>query len=726
MRIPTHTGSSVMFNQFTVPQFTIAETRQLPPQVRPDFTNTRTAHLPSPRRSSLLALRAHSADDETRQILADSVNAAGSEMPTTLTGTPLQGLQQLGSIAIVNGGAEGPTLTAMDLLALGVGRSMSIACDDTPPNLLNDFPATVTNVVATRQVGAVAAADTMFLLECSTLKTIQNAKYIKPQGRVVIAGGELHRVAEQVAVLKQLRPDVDIFGHAASEFALYAPSSLADPVQASHATAAMLDGQVATLVRPLHGEDAAWISEQVGRMIRPGTAIPAPFLKNGRLDRTLCNALLVSPPTGLKDVIAQLALLQEEPSAVVAAAISAASKECSEVDSIQRARRVPGIALDAAKVDRQVATLGPTVVYGANGSIGSALLKWLAETGVPLCGVMRKPDREFLRGFDSPRFDMVIDDKVPETFAARTAFITASTGWPKDAVGNIIFDRSRLLSANVNILTPIFMRLPTDIPLVMVISNPCSEMTYLGWLVRPDLSRNLFAHAGTDVTRQMNRVKDPRDTSQYGTAGPHSPMQVNWEMTHTRTARTDVKTRASITDAAIDTGRVGVTEPARHSGRIDPRIPMLGQVHQSGSRDKNSVTVPTAAASIFEAINIATHAPQSYARPLTSQEAEQMTALMQRYGKKITVSEGIAPTLPRNAQCEIRWGMLTDALDGVPNFSYKLFDALQAMEEGRSGLLNSLVKTINERRTDDDKIDSRWIIEHRGQELADAIVTAKK
>ncbi len=726
MRSPTHAGFPAMFNQFTVPQAAVGETSHHHPQVASTFSNTPIARMPSPRRSSLLLSRGQSPFDESQCIPTGSGGTASSNVPTTLTDTPLQGLEQLGSIAIVNGGATGPTPTAMDLLALGVGRSMSIACDDTPPNLLNDFPATVTNVVATRQVGAVAAADTMFLLECSTLKTIENAKYIKPQGRVVIAGGELHRVAEQVAVLKQLRPDADIFGHAASEFALYAPSSVADPVQASYQTAAMLDGEAVTMVRPLRGEDAAWISEQVGCAIKPGTAIPAPYLKNGRLDRTSCNALLESPHTGLKDAIEQLALPQEAPSNAISAALKTARKECRKFTSVQRARRAPGIAIDAAKVDRQVATLGPTVVYGASGSIGSALLKWLAKSGIPLCGVMRKPDRKFLRGFDSPRFDLVIDDKVPDSFAARTAFITASTGWSKDAAGNIIFDRGRLLSANVDILTPIFMRLPTDIRQVIVISNPCSEMAYLGWLVRPDLSRNLFAHAGTDVTRQMNRVKDPSDTSRYGTAGPHSPMQVNWEMKKNRRGSAAVKTNTFSSDAVQNTAEVGAAETTQPSGHIDARIPLLGQMHQSRSRDKNSVTVPTAAASIFEAINIATHAPQSYARPLTSHEAEQMTTLMQQYGQKIIVSEGISPTLPRDAQCEIRWDMLSEALDGVPDFSPKLFAALQAMEEGRSGLLNALVKKINESRTDNEKIDNHWIIEHRGPVLANAIIAADK
>ncbi len=722
MRYPIHTGFQAMLNPFIAPQSTCADSSFLHPQVKHTFSNTPIARLPLPRRSSPLLLRSQASADENQKVPADTTDTASNQRPINAVTRPFQRLQELGSISIVNGGAEGPTPTALDLLALGFGRSVAIACDDTPPNLLNDFPAEVANVVATKQVGAVAAVDTMFLLECSTLKTIQNAKYIKPHGRVVVVGGELNQVAEQVAVLQTLRPDVAIFGHASSAFVLHAPSSVADPVQASHAMAAILAGQAATMVRPLQIDDAAWISEQVGCVVKPAAAIAAPFFNDGQLERVQCETLLASPDTGFNEAIVQLATQQNAPTPMHSAAMHAAKKECSEIDAIARARRVPGITPDAAEVDRRVASLGPTVVYGANGSIGSAMLKSLAESGIPLCGVMRKPDREFLRGFDSPLFNLVITDKVPDDFAARTAFITASTGWSKDAAGKIIFDRSRLLASNINILTPIFMQLPAQIPLVMVISNPCSEMAYLGWLVRPDLSRNLYAHAGTDVTRQMNRVKNPRDTSQYGTAGPHSPMQVNWEMTKNRALRAAVGSRKSADDAAAP----NATESAKPSGRIDARIPLLGQMHQSRSRDKNSVTVPTAVASIFEATNIATNVAQSFARPMTKKEAEQMTTLMQQHDQNIIVSEGISPTLPRDTRGEIRWSMLAEALDGVPNFSKKLCAALQAMEEGRSGLLSELMKKINAGRADHEKIDTDWIIAHRGPVLANAVVAAQK
>jgi hypothetical protein len=688
-----------------------------PTHVRPILTFKPPARFAMPRRLGMLLQRSQLSAHADRPLPEPSGSASARNMQMPVTGTLFERLRKLGSIGIVNGGEEGdgPTPIAMDLLALGFGHNVAIACDDTPPNLLNDFPASVTNVVSTKQVGALAAADTMFLLECSTVKTIQNAKYIKPQGRVVITGAELHQVAQQVAVLKQLRPDVDIFGHAASEFALHAPSYSADPVQAAHVMAAILDGHTATMVLPLSADDAAWISAQTDSTIAPGTAIPAPFLKDGKLDRTQCSVLLASAQTGLKDAIEQLALLQDEPSATLNAAVIAAKKECADIESVRRASRAPGNTGQLVDVDLRIAALGPTVVYGANGNIGSALLKSLAGKGIPLCGVMRKPDLTFLRGFDAPQFDLVIADKVPDDFAPRTAFITASTGWAKDAAGAIIFDRSLLLSANINILAPIFKNLPASIPLVMVISNPCSEMAYLGWLVRPDLSRNLFAHAGTDVTRQMNRVKNADDRSSYGTAGPHSPKQVNWEMKPPRARALPTQLRA-LTDV----------EPSSRRGRIDPRIPLLGMLHQSRSRDKNSVTVPTAAAGIFEAINIATQAAQSYARPLTSQEATQLSELVQQYGQKIIVSEGITPTIPRDASGDIQWEMLTEALDTVPTFPEKLGVALQVMEEDRSALLHALADKINKGRDEGDKVDSDWIIAHRGPALADAISSAKK
>lgn len=676
------------------------------------------------RRSGVMMQGSPFNNDAIQRRYAQSIGAPFDTASTSGSSMPCQRLQQLGSIGIVNGGGAEPTPAAMDLLALGLGRSVAIACDETPPNLLNDFPAAVTNVVATTQVGAVAAADTLFLLECTTAKIIQHAKTIKPHGRVVIAGGALHQVAEQVAVLHELRPDVDIFGHAASEFALYASSAAADPVQASHATAAVLNGQAATLVRPLCSEDARWISERTGCPVAPGIAIAAPFLKDGHLDRTLCAPLLASPKTGLKDAIEQLESLQQDRPAALSAAIRAASKECAEAEAIRRtprAPRAPGIAPDMVEVMRRIALLGPTVIYGANGKIGSAMLKFLAEAGIPLCGIMRKPDRAFLRGFDSPLFNLIIANKVPDDFPASTAFVTASTGWKKDVAGNIIFDRSKLLLDNIAIVAAQLAQLPPDIQRVILISNPSTEMAFVAWLLRPDLVEKFFAHAGTDATRQINRVRDPHDTSHYGTAGPHSPMQVNWEMKNT-----PVLQPLSAARSAGDPLAASAVTPARRTGRIDPRIPLLGQLHQSRSRDKNSVTVPTAAAAIFEAINIASHEPQNYARPLTLREAERLTTLMAQYNHTLPIHEGVAPTLPRDAACAIRWEMLTEALDAVPGFADKLCGALQAVEEGRSASLDALKEKINAGRSDDDRVGHDWIIAHRGPVLLEAIVPSKK
>ena len=232
-----------------------------------------------------------------------------------------------------------------------------------------------------------------------------------------------------------------------------------------------------------------------------------------------------------------------------------------------------------------------------------------------------------------------------------------------------------------------------------------------------DLSHSIFAHAGTDVTRQMNRVKDPLDASSYGTAGPHSPLQVNWEMKERGTRKLPAHLQKFAAEFDASSAR---------TGRIDNRIPVLGQMHQSRSRDQNSVTAPTAAAGIFEAISIATHAPQSIARPLTMDEATRLSAVLQQYGQEISVSEGIAPTIPRDANCAIRWDMLSEALDVIPAFPEKLGAAVQAMEEGRSDLLNVLADKINKGRADNNKVDNDWIITHRGVVLADAISDAQR
>ena len=715
MRIITQSGMPTMFHQFISLPIGAAENLHAESKINSVFASTPKARIAMPRLQHVLLQQSQSSTNTDQDPTENRVNLFVDTQPRARAETLFQRLQKLGSIGIVNGGGAGPTPNAMDLLSLGFGHSVAIACEESPPNLLNDFPNAVTNVVSTTQVGALAKVDTMFMLECTTAKAIQNAKYMQPTGRVVVVGAELHQVAEQVALLHRLRPDVALFGHAASEFALYAPSQSANPVQAAQAVAAMLGGDAATVVRPLLANDSAWMSERTGCAIAAGTAIPAPFFNDGTLDRTKCSALLASPETGLHDTIEQLVALQHESSATLKAALLVAQKECDGLHAIRRASRVPGNGQSLIGVDRRIKLLGPTVVYGANGNIGSSLLKSLAGSDIPLCGIMRKPDRSFLRGFDCPAMDVVVSDKVAQDFAPQTAFITASTGWPKDAAGNIIFDRSLLLTANIAILAPIFKSLPASIPLVMVISNPCSEMAYLGWLVRPDLSRNLFAHAGTDVTRQMNRVKHPDDLCSFGTVGPHSPMQVNWE----------IKTPL-VRHLPAQHGESATTAPGRRVGRIDPRIPLLGQLHQSRSRDKNSVTVPTAAAGIFEAINIATHVPQSYARPLTLGEANRLSEVLAQHGQKMTISEGLTPTMPRDAHGDIHWEMLAEAIDIVPEFPQKLGAALQAMEEGRLALLNALANKINRGRADDEKIDSNWILAHRGPSLADAIHVAKK
>ena len=675
------------------------------------------------RRPRNLLLAKSSVDDAGDKHISREADLSGDTSVSARTGPFFQRLARLGSIGIVNGGAEGPTPTAMDLLALETGRDVAIACKDIPPNLLYDFPATLTNVVATTQVGTLGAVDTMFMLQCSTEKIMQEAKFIRPEGRVLIAGGELHQVAEQVTVMQQLRPDVDIYGHAGSEFALYAPTATANPVQASYALAAILDGQSVFIVRPLLGEDAEWLSRRTGFSITPGTAIPAPFFKDGRVDRTALAFWLTSPNSGVKEVVEQLAALRQARPAALTEAITQAKSDAGDIEKQPRARRVPGLVLPPVPGPARLAALGPTVVYGANGNIGSFLLKSLATAGQPLCGIMRKPDTTFLRGFDSPRFDLTVSSQVPDEFAAKTAFITASTGWPKDAAGNIIFDRSLLLAANINILAPIYQSLQKDLPLVIVISNPCSEMTYLGWLLRPDLARNLLSHAGTDVTRQMNRVHQPDDSSSYGTAGPHSPMQVNWEMLKRRIPRGSSSAPIAESDA-FATSKPSESTP--YVGRIDPRIPVLGQKHQSRSQDKNSVTAPTAAAALFEAVNFIQQVPQSYARPLTADEAAQLSELLNRYGEPMMISEGIAPALPRDANGDVRWNMLLEALDRVPFFPQKLGAAMQAMEADRAVLLQSLMTKINHRRPAQDCIDIDWILANRGPVLAESIAAANR
>ena len=172
MRIINPAGVLAAFNQITSSPTSFgvhsSVTTGITPIARPASFLPTVIRLS--RRHSNLLLAKGSIDDAAEERGVSAAEFSADTSASGRAGPFFQRLARLGSIGIVNGGAEGPTPTAMDLLALETGRDVAIACDEIPPNLLYDFPANLTNVVATTQVGTLGAVDTMFMLQCSTEK----------------------------------------------------------------------------------------------------------------------------------------------------------------------------------------------------------------------------------------------------------------------------------------------------------------------------------------------------------------------------------------------------------------------------------------------------------------------------------------------------------------------------------------------------------------------------
>ena len=602
-------------------------------------------------------------------------------------------LDRLGSIGCINEPAEKVTPETMDLLALYTGANVVFATKEAPPNIFADFPKGITNVVHTRNTGALGASDTVIFPDCSASKITADAPLLKKNGRVIISATSIDSAIKKTALLHAIRRDLELYGHAttpAEEKPLPTPAT---PVAASYAVADMLAGERAVVARPLGDSDANWLSRLSGLTIDRGTVIMANFNKAGTIDRVEFEAMFRADPTGLQDHLAQALRLNQRMVNYMAGAIDKARLATAAKDQLGRPARIPGVPVDRQASREQIMTLGPTVVYGASGNIGNAISRALCANGVQVCGIVRKPSSTLLGAFaelSEPK--SLVSATVPAAFVPNTVFLTSSAGWPKDADGNIVFDRSKLLEANVKILAPIFKDLSPQARTV-VISNPCSEMAYLGWLLRPDMADKIFSHSGTDVTRQRNRAPFPEDSF---TVGPHSPAQVN-----------------------VKRNRQGNLE-------LDRRIPTLGQQHQERSGDGNSVTVPTATAAIWEGISIANNKAQSLALPLRADEARALAAFMVRYEQPIDVNEGIAITLPRDQQRQIRWDMLTEAAKQLPGFPGKFRQAISAMEDGRTALLQSVVDTVNLGRPEDAMIGPQWVLDNRGAVLNDALQEAQQ
>ena len=74
------------------------------------------------------------------------------------------------------------------------------------------------------------------------------------------------------------------------------------------------------------------------------------------------------------------------------------------------------------------------------------------------------------------------------------------------------------------------------------------------------------------------------------------------------------------------------------------------------------------------------------------------------------MSEGIAPTLPRDSQRQIRWDMLRRA-GGIPEFPDRMHTALQEMETGRMQILEALVRRANARQPQAGTVNVQWVLE---------------
>ncbi|HEV2611507.1 MAG TPA: hypothetical protein VGU61_14655 [Noviherbaspirillum sp.] len=575
-----------------------------------------------------------------------------------------------------------PSKDSMALLYKFCGTpSLKMISSVKSPHLLEYLPGQIVNVQHSVALDPSAPSTSAFLLNTTLDELKESAARFPANSRVVIAGNDSRSVAQQVAFLSHARADLQVIGHAST---FHDPDNTRGAIDAFRRVGTMLRGETAVVTAALKTRDSAWIGRKTGCRVPAGTAITAPFDARGRLDRNAFAAFLRAERADAnQSLMGAVNAFDEINLPTISAGAIAPQMHTSRLR-----RKKP---VDAHHADAGIKSLGKVMVFGSTGNVGSALVEVMSgrTTVYAMKRNIAKTPVDSLGNAAHPVFELG-DREIPEGMVPDTVFLAASAPRPTDEHGRIIVDRAAMLETNLEqVLIPAISKLPAGIRLVQVITNPCSDMAFAAWLLRPDLAEKISGHSGTDMVRQQQHVARPGDPGSYFTFGPHSPGQVN----------VDIERNA-----------------------IDPDIAVKGDdiARRSGGQP---ATDPTALSSVLEAINITNHVRSSYALPLTALEAAELTSFLAEVtprGQDLqAVSEGVAITVPRNSDGAIDWDMLRKASDNLPEFAGKANAAVAEVEGGRRSVLDKLVRMVDAKHPElRAHLNHDWILANRERLLS--------
>ncbi|WP_258398726.1 hypothetical protein [Herbaspirillum rubrisubalbicans] len=566
----------------------------------------------------------------------------------------------------------------------GSGK-ISLISSHKSPHLLEYHPRSIVNIQHSESLTEGMQGDSAFFLNTSREELQQNVKNIPHGACVTISNNAGEQVAEQVALLAHVRPDLQVYGHA-SMFA--DPKNNKGAIEAFRRVGAILGGEKSVVMRPLNKADSSWIRNTTGVDISAGTAIPALFDKAGKLDRkSFLDNFKATPHNPEQEEIARTKLQQFAAiyNALDLREVTADTKK-KKTGILASIMNGPSVSSKAEKQSDPLEKLGKVLIFGSTGNVGDGILRALSgrvEIDAPVRNPARASAADHLGNVKYPVRQLALSAYSQNDFSADTAFIAASA--PRDKSRT---DRAGQLIPNLEqVMIPLMAKIPSNVKLVQVITNPCADMTYAAWLLRPDLAGKISSHSGTDIVRQQEHVADRDNRDTYFTFGPHSPNQVNVDLS------TNVIDR-SIATKASDINR------------------------RSGGQ---ATTDPTSLSSIYEALNIVSGEQSSYAIPLTAIEAEKLQDFLHTSEseelKNIVISEGLAFTLPRK-NGEINWEMLEKARDQVPDFMRNTLPSIEELNLGRQTILDHIVSVIQKKRPElAAQVDQEWVLQHRHQLL---------
>jgi hypothetical protein len=639
------------------------------------------------------------------------------------------------------------------------GPDIGIVSQHKPSHRVGYFPPNLVNAEHATDIGPFKAANTVFMLDTDmsvqpaeqlNRQLMDNAPHLGNEATVVLTGMSPAVITENMAFLHALRPDLKLFGHSApisstgQEPQNYNRS--VGPIEAFRSVSANLVGSTVEIIRILNTDDAQWVADETKLPVKSGTAMMASFDKAGNLDRELFRTALQENAEATKGRLS--VSINAQASAQVKLTTAAAQKVSTLIAATMQSRsdegigKMPGTPVISDEVQLRINSLGPVVVVGGTGNIGGAIAQALGGKVQELITINRTLGKKPFDHLGTPELPVREQKDFKNIDPTSTVFVTASVDWRRDDKGEIVFDRNALIGDNTKALLPTIKQLHPDARKVVIISNPCSELTAVVAFLRPDLTKILLAHAGTDAVR--SQLRNPTRSAEN--PNPSVSLSQNSANSSEISVTTPSQNlgQDEMPKSAIQMARDG-WQPAQAvvgphapemvvaypvSKHIDPEVSVLGKTlaDEAGGR---SVTDPTALSAIDEASGALLGLPGSYAQVLTAKEASELTALMTRWGVPLEVPTGIAPTLPRDNQGAIDWNMLNALKDSVfpgedsqPDQSYtsKVFHALKTMANNFDISLNCIAELVREKNpgldeTEGCEIDKQWVLNHQEQLL---------